>query len=100
MPHFADLPNASFAGQQETYLNIHGRAAVLSATRKCIASLFTTRAIAYREMQGYDHFRVGLSVCIQKMVRADTSLLGRHLHPRHRVRLLGRRLPHRLLGPG
>ncbi|MEI6950606.1 phosphoenolpyruvate synthase [Paraflavisolibacter sp. H34] len=71
-----DLPDASFAGQQETYLNIKGPGAVLSAIRHCFASLFTDRAISYRESFGYDHFVIGLSVCVQKMVRSDKAVSG------------------------
>ena len=68
-----DLPEASFAGQQETYLNVRGEDAVLSACKQCFASLFTDRAITYREQKGFDHMRVALSVGIQKMVRADKA---------------------------
>ncbi|HEY9846509.1 MAG TPA: PEP/pyruvate-binding domain-containing protein, partial [Candidatus Caenarcaniphilales bacterium] len=64
-----DLPDASFAGQQETYLNISGESAVLEACKKCYASLFTDRAISYRQRKGFDHFSIALSVCVQKMVR-------------------------------
>jgi pyruvate,water dikinase len=71
-----DLPNASFAGQQETYLNIKGAKDILTSCKRCMASLFTNRAIAYRENQGFDHFHVGLSVCVQKMVRADLASSG------------------------
>jgi pyruvate,water dikinase len=71
-----DLPDASFAGQQETFLNITGSANILNAIRKCFASLFTDRAIAYREKQGYDHLEVALSVGIQKMVRSDRGSSG------------------------
>jgi pyruvate,water dikinase len=68
-----DLPDASFAGQQESYLDVRGIEDVLAACKRCFASLFTDRAIAYREKQGFDHTKVALSVGIQKMVRADTS---------------------------
>ncbi len=68
-----DLPEASFAGQQESFLNVRGDEAVLAACRKCFASLFTDRAITYREEQGFDHMQVALSVGIQKMVRADKA---------------------------
>ena len=68
-----DLPEASFAGQQESFLNVRGEAAVLEACRRCFASLFTDRAISYREEQGFDHMDVALSVGIQKMVRADKA---------------------------
>ncbi|MBN1385660.1 phosphoenolpyruvate synthase [Candidatus Woesearchaeota archaeon] len=71
-----DLPDASFAGQQETYLNIHGDEAVLEACRKCFASLFTDRAISYREDKGFDHFSIGLSIGVQKMVRSDLASSG------------------------
>jgi pyruvate,water dikinase len=71
-----DLPDASFAGQQDTYLNISGAANLLIAVKNCFASLFTDRAISYRKMFGYDHFQVGLSVCIQKMVRSDLGVSG------------------------
>ncbi len=71
-----DLPDASFAGQQETFLNISGEDHVLDACRKCYASLFTDRAIAYREEKDFDHFDVALSVGIQKMVRADRGGAG------------------------
>lgn len=71
-----DLPDASFAGQQETFLNIRGHQDLISAVRNCFASLFTDRAIVYRESLGYDHFQVGLSVGIQKMVRSDLGSSG------------------------
>jgi pyruvate,water dikinase len=71
-----DLPDASFAGQQETYLNVRGPAALMDAVRNCFASLFTDRAISYRETFRYDHFEIGLSVCIQKMVRSDLGASG------------------------
>lgn len=71
-----DLPDASFAGQQETFLNIRGDYALLEACKKCFASLFTDRAIAYREEKGYDHFSIGLSIAVQKMVRSDIGASG------------------------
>lgn len=71
-----DLPGASFAGQQETYLNIVGVSAVLEATKKCIASLFTDRAISYRVDKGFSHLTTALSVGVQKMVRSDLSASG------------------------
>ncbi len=71
-----DLPDASFAGQQETYLNISGSSQLFEALRKCFASLFTDRAISYREEKGFDHLRVALSVGVQKMVRADKAGSG------------------------
>ena len=71
-----DLPTASFAGQHETYLNVAGEAMLLDAVRRCHASLFTDRAISYRIDQGFDHFKVALSVGVQKMVRADLASAG------------------------
>jgi pyruvate,water dikinase len=71
-----DLPDASFAGQQETYLNVHGVGAVLEACHKCFASIFTDRAISYRTLKGFDHFDVALSVGVQKMVRSDLASSG------------------------
>jgi pyruvate,water dikinase len=68
-----DLPDASFAGQQETYLNIRGGRALLDACRRCYASLFTDRAISYRQAKGFDHLKVALSVGVQRMVRSDLS---------------------------
>ncbi len=71
-----DLPDASFAGQQETYLNVRGAENVIEHVKKCFASLFTDRAISYREDKGFDHFNVYLSVAIQKMVRSDKACSG------------------------
>ncbi|MGC9385774.1 MAG: phosphoenolpyruvate synthase [Hydrogenovibrio sp.] len=71
-----DLPTASFAGQQDTYLNVTGEQALLNACKRCFASLFTDRAIHYRIDQGFDHFDVGLSIGVQKMVRSDLSASG------------------------
>ncbi|MEM0980573.1 MAG: phosphoenolpyruvate synthase [Cyanobacteria bacterium P01_H01_bin.58] len=71
-----DLPDASFAGQQETYLNVHSEFQVIDACKKCFASLFTDRAISYRHTKGFDHFEVALSVCVQKMVRSDLAASG------------------------
>jgi pyruvate,water dikinase len=71
-----DLPTASFAGQQETFLNVRGEARLLDACRRCFASLFTDRSIHYRIDQGFDHFKVALSIGIMKMVRADLSASG------------------------
>jgi pyruvate, water dikinase len=71
-----DLPEASFAGQQETFLNITGEEDLLEACRNCYASLFTDRAIAYRQEKGFDHLDVALSVGVQKMVRADRASAG------------------------
>lgn len=71
-----DLPTASFAGQQDTFLNIRGERALLEACKRCFASLFTDRAIHYRIDQGFDHFKLGLSIGIMKMVRSDLNASG------------------------
>lgn len=71
-----DLPDASFAGQQETYLNVQGHQLLLDTCRRCFASLFTDRAISYREDKGFDHFKIALSIGVQRMVRADTGTSG------------------------
>ncbi len=71
-----DLPDASFAGQQETYLNVHGEKNVLHACLKCFASLFTDRAIYYRETKKFDHLKIALSIGVQKMVRSDLACAG------------------------
>lgn len=71
-----DLPDASFAGQQETYLNVKGEKAILESCKRCFASLFTDRAISYRFDKGFDHFDVALSIGIQKMVRSDLASSG------------------------
>jgi pyruvate, water dikinase len=71
-----DLPDASFAGQQETYLNIRGKESLLIACKKCFASLFTGRAISYRVDKKFDHFKVALSIGVQKMVRSDKASSG------------------------
>lgn len=71
-----DLPHASFAGLQETYLNISTSGELIEACKKCYASLFTNRAISYREEKGFEHMKVALSVGVQKMVRADNSCSG------------------------
>lgn len=71
-----DLPDASFAGQQETYLNVRGEEDLLRKVRDCFASLFTNRAISYRVDKGFDHFSVYLSVGVQKMVRSDLASSG------------------------
>ncbi len=71
-----DLPTASFAGQQDTYLNIKGDESLLDACRRCFASLFTDRAIHYRVDQGFDHFKVSLSIGVMKMVRSDLASSG------------------------
>ncbi|MCB2184675.1 MAG: phosphoenolpyruvate synthase [Desulfobulbaceae bacterium] len=71
-----DLPDASFAGQQETYLNIHGYDTLIENCRKCFASLFTNRAISYRHDKGFGQFDVYLSITVQKMVRSDSASSG------------------------
>jgi len=71
-----DLPTASFAGQQETYLNIRGEYALIQACKRCFASLFTNRAISYRVHRQFDHFQVALSIGVQKMVRSDKACSG------------------------
>jgi pyruvate, water dikinase len=71
-----DLPDASFAGQQETYLNVHGYHSLKDACNRCLASLFTDRAISYRVHHKFDHFKVGLSIGVMKMVRSDLASSG------------------------
>jgi pyruvate,water dikinase len=71
-----DLPDASFAGQQETYLNIRGEKQLMQSVKECIASLFTNRAISYRVDKGFDHFKIALSVGVQKMIRSDLASSG------------------------
>jgi pyruvate,water dikinase len=71
-----DLPDASFAGQQETYLNVQGVSALLDTCKRCFASLFTDRAISYRVDKGFDHFKVALSIGVQRMVRSDLACSG------------------------
>jgi pyruvate,water dikinase len=71
-----DLPDASFAGQQETYLNVRGQASLLDACRRCFASLFTDRAMSYRVHQGFDHMQIALSIGVQQMVRSDLATSG------------------------
>ena len=71
-----DLPSASFAGQHESFLNVRGGDQLFDACRRCFASIFTDRAISYRIDNGFDHFKVGLSVGVMKMVRADRAASG------------------------
>lgn len=71
-----DLPDASFAGQQETYLNVRGQSFLLDACRRCFASLFTDRAISYRAHHGFHHMQVALSIGVQEMVRSDLATSG------------------------
>lgn len=71
-----DLPDASFAGQQDTYLNVHGYEEIIRNCKKCFASLFTNRAISYRVDRGFDHFSIALSITVQKMARSDLACSG------------------------
>src|SRR5438034_1635997 len=71
-----DLPQASFAGQHETYLNVKGNTSLIEAVQRCFASLYTDRAIKYREDNHFEHLKVALSVGVQKMVRADKGCAG------------------------
>ena len=71
-----DLPGASFAGQHETFLAVRGEEELFYSVRRCFASLFTERAIAYRERMGFDHMQVALSVCVQRMIRSDKGAAG------------------------
>jgi pyruvate, water dikinase len=71
-----DLPDASFAGQQETYLNVQGHLSLLEHCKRCFASLFTDRAISYRTDKGFDHFKIALSIGVQRMVRSDLATSG------------------------
>jgi len=71
-----DLPNASFAGQHESFLNVRGAKDLFEACRRCFASIFTDRAISYRIDNGFDHFKVALSVAVMKMVRSDIGASG------------------------
>jgi pyruvate,water dikinase len=71
-----DLPGASFAGQQETYLNVQGHQALLHSCKRCFASLFTDRAISYRVDKGFDHLKIALSIGVQRMVRSDLASSG------------------------
>lgn len=71
-----DLPDASFAGQQETYLNVQGHTPLLETCKRCFASLFTDRAISYRQDKGFDQFDIALSIGVQRMVRSDLAVSG------------------------
>ena len=71
-----DLPDASFAGQQDTYLSVQGQTELIHYIKSCFASLFTDRAVSYRASRGFDHFKVALSVGVQKMVRSDKGSSG------------------------
>ncbi len=76
-----DLPDASFAGQQETFLNVKGDASLLHKVKECWASLFTARAIYYRQTKGFDHFKVGLAAVVQRMVQSDKSGIAFSIDP-------------------
>ena len=76
-----DLPDASFAGQQETYLNVKGDTSLLHKIKECWASLFTARAIYYRQTKGFDHFKVGLAAVVQRMVQSDKSGIAFSIDP-------------------
>ena len=76
-----DLPEASFAGQQSTFLNVQGEEEVIAAVQKCWASLFEARAVFYREQQGFDHFKVGIAIPVQKMVQSEVSGIMFTLEP-------------------
>src|SRR3989338_1169004 len=76
-----DLPDASFAGQQDTYLNIHGETYLLQKIKECYASLFTTRAIYYRHEKKFDHFKVGLAAVVQRMVQSEKSGIAFSIDP-------------------
>lgn len=76
-----DLPGASFAGQQETYLNVLGESDLLKKVQECWASLFTERAIYYRHQQGFDHFKVGLAAVVQRMVQSEKSGIAFSIDP-------------------
>lgn len=76
-----DLPDASFAGQQETYLNVKGDTYLLKKVKECWASLFTARAIYYRQTKGFDHFKVGLAAVVQRMVQSDKSGIAFSIDP-------------------
>ena len=71
-----DLPDASFAGQHDSFLHVRGETAVVEASRRCFASLFTDRAVVYRDNLGFDHFKVALSVAVMQMVNADDQVSG------------------------
>ena len=94
-----DLPDASFAGQQETFLNIAGERELLDACRRCYASLFTDRAISYREVKGFDHLEVALSIGVQRMVRSDVGGSGVMFSIDTDIGLSPRRRHQRRLGP-
>jgi pyruvate,water dikinase len=94
-----DLPDASFAGQQESFLNIHGYENILHAIKEVFASLYNDRAIAYRVHKGFTHAEVALSAGVQRMVRSDIGASGVMFTHGHRIRLRRRGFHHRLLRP-
>ena len=94
-----DLPEASFAGQQETFLNVRGEEQLLTCMHEVYASLYNDRAIAYRVHSNFDHGAVALSVGVQHMVRSDLGARRRDVHARHRLRLSRRRVHHLGLRP-
>ena len=89
-----DLPDASFAGQQDTFLNINGLENILKVIPRVFASVYNDRAIAYRVHHGFAHHEVALSVGVQRMVRSDTGAAGRDVHARHRIGLRSGRADH------
>jgi len=93
-----DLPDASFAGQQDTYLNVRGAEAVIDYCSQCFASLFTDRAISYRHEKGFGQFDVYLSIVVQKMVRSDSACVRGPVHHRYRIGIPERGLYHRFVG--
>ena len=92
-----DLPDASFAGQQETFLNIHGYENILHAIKEVFASLYNDRAIAYRVHKDFAHAEVALSAGVQRMVRSDTGAVGGDVLARYRVGISGGRVRHVVL---
>ena len=95
-----DLPTASFAGQHESFLNVRGPDELFEACRQCFASVFTDRAIVYRNENGFDHLKIGLSVGVMKMVRSDMAASGVVFTLDTESGFPRRRLRHRRLGPG
>jgi hypothetical protein len=94
-----DMPEASFAGQQESFLNVSGTDALLAACQKCMASLFTDRAIAYREEKGFEHMKVALSVGVQKDGPFRSGRFRGIVHPGHGFRISGCGSDQRGMGP-
>ena len=94
-----DLPTASFAGQHDSFLNVRGAEELFEACRRCFASIFTDRAISYRIDNGFDHFKVALSVGVMKMVQRRPCLKRRDFYARYRVGISRCRVHHRRLWP-